>query len=646
MTTKMPNPHYLPEICIKVTLINFTVTFKGLEEQLLGDVVIQEKPEIEQKRDEIVVSMDSDKRTLKNIENMILKLLSESTEEQILDEDTLINVLENSKKTSYEINDRIAQALIVEEEINQTRNQYRTVAIRGSILYFVIADLAGIDPMYQYSLGYIKRLFNKAIEISPQAKELQDRLNILIDNITRIIFTNVSRGLFEAHKIIFSFLIITSINRNSNQVQENHWNLLLRGAGPLLPEELKARPECPDSKVLGPIAWDLIYFIDIYDQPTYGGLTQSIVTQWDAWYEWAVCPDPQVTPLPLEWQEKLNSFERLNVLKAFRPEKLLFAFQNYVMDEMGKFYVESPSASMEVVYADTDVKTPLIFVLSAGADPTSSLIKFAKEKNFAEKLNVISLGQGQGPKADALIRSSKKNGEWVMLQNCHLAKSWMNNLETIVINFGLEEAEIHKDFRLYLTSMPADYFPVSVLQNGVKLTTEPPRGLRANLKRTYQGFTDNVLNDCKKSDAWKKLVFGLSFFHAILQERRKFGPLGWNIRYDFNDSDLDTSMTMLKTFLDEQDEIPWDAMLYVNGHINYGGRVTDDWDRRCLITLLRKYSNPEILEDGYKFSDSGIYFAPTNCSVSAYCEYIDNLPLVENPEVFGLHENANITFQN
>lgn len=214
MTTKMPNPHYLPEICIKVTLINFTVTFKGLEEQLLGDVIIQEKPEIEQKRDEIVVSMDSDKRILKNIESMILKLLSESTEEQILDEDTLINVLENSKKTSWEINERIGQALLVEEDINQTRNQYRTVAIRGSILYFVIADMAGIDPMYQYSLGYIKRLFNKAIEVSPQGKDVNHRLDILIDNITRMIFTNVSRGLFEAHKIIFSFLIITSINRN------------------------------------------------------------------------------------------------------------------------------------------------------------------------------------------------------------------------------------------------------------------------------------------------------------------------------------------------------------------------------------------------------------------------------------------------
>jgi dynein heavy chain len=136
----------------------------------------------------------------------------------------------------------------------------------------------------------------------------------------------------------------------------------------------------------------------------------------------------------------------------------------------------------------------------------------------------------------------------------------------------------------------------------------------------------------------------MAFFHAIVQERRKFGPLGWNIRYEFNDSDLETSRTMLKIFLDEQEDIPWDALLYVTGHINYGGRVTDDWDRRCLISLLRQYSNNDILEDGYKFSESGIYFAPTNGSLDVYRNYIDTLPLIDNPEVFGLHENANITY--
>jgi len=86
--------------------------------------------------------------------------------------------------------------------------------------------------------------------------------------------------------------------------------------------------------------------------------------------------------LPEEWNDKLTNFEKLLLLKVFRPEKLLFSFQNYVIDEMGKFYVESPSVTMEVVYADTDVKTPLIFVLSQGADPTSFLIKFAKEKGY------------------------------------------------------------------------------------------------------------------------------------------------------------------------------------------------------------------------------------------------------------------------
>ena len=99
-------------------------------------------------RDEIVIQMANDKKTLKNIENTILKMLTESTEEQILDEDTLINVLKDSKKTSAEINERIAKATEVEESINITRLGYKSVAVRGSIIYFVIADMAQINDMY------------------------------------------------------------------------------------------------------------------------------------------------------------------------------------------------------------------------------------------------------------------------------------------------------------------------------------------------------------------------------------------------------------------------------------------------------------------------------------------------------------------
>jgi dynein heavy chain len=311
---------------------------------------------------------------------------------------------------------------------------------------------------------------------------------------------------------------------------------------------------------------------------------------------------------------------------------------------MGKFYVEAPATGMDIMYKNLEPITPLVFVLSQGADPTQALIKFADEMGFGDKLNAISLGQGQGPKAEAMIINSKKEGEWVVLQNCHLAKSWMGSLEQIVLNLKLEGDTIHEDFRLFMTSMPASYFPVSVLQNSVKLTTEPPRGIRANVKRTFMELNDKYLDECKKPNEWRKLLFGVTFFHAVIQERRKFGPLGWNIRYEFNDSDLNTSFTMLRIFLDEQNEIPWDALVYQTGHINYGGRVTDDWDRRCLLTILQKYYSSDILDDSYKFNEDGTYFAPASGTHQQYLDYIDSLPLIDKPDIFGLHDNADIIF--
>lgn len=192
--------------------------------------------------------------------------------------------------------------------------------------------------------------------------------------------------------------------------------------------------------------------------------------------------------------------------------------------------------------------------------------------------------------------------------------------------------------------MPCNFFPVFVLQNAVKLTTEPPRGIKANLKRTFNEFEPGFLDSCSKGREWRKLVFGLSFFHSIVQERRKFGPLGWNILYEFNDSDLETSITMLRTFL-EGEEIPWDSILWITGQINYGGRVTDQNDNRCLMATLSKYLCVENLEDGYLYSDSGKYYAPSFGDIDHYITYIDGLPLQDGPEVFGLHENADISYQ-
>lgn len=211
-------------------MINFTVTFSGLEEQLLADVVKNEKPQIEEKRDENIVNLARYMRKIVESENLILKLLNDSNSETLLDNVELIKTLEVSKVTSEEVKIKIKESIELEKTIEETRNQYKEVSIRGSILYFVIKDLALVDPMYQYSLQYISRLFTLSMRTALDDVDIKKRLNNLIDNVTRNIYTNVCRGLFEAHKLIYSFLIATSIKRQSGELLEGYWSLFLRGA--------------------------------------------------------------------------------------------------------------------------------------------------------------------------------------------------------------------------------------------------------------------------------------------------------------------------------------------------------------------------------------------------------------------------------
>lgn len=127
--------------------------------------------------------------------------------------------------------------------------------------------------------------------------------------------------------------------------------------------------------------------------------------------------------------------------------------------------------------------------------------------------------------------------------------------------------KVHKDFRLWLTSMPSLDFPVAILQNGVKMTLEPPRGLRANLVRAYLRYNDKYMNDCSNPEAWKRLLFATCLFHAVIQERRKFGPLGWNIQYDFTDGDLSICQVQVQMFLNEYPEIPY-KVIFCDRSIN------------------------------------------------------------------------------
>ncbi|CAD8108771.1 unnamed protein product [Paramecium sonneborni] len=629
-TTKIANPQYLPEVFIKTTVINFSITFEGLCDQLLGDVMKFEKPEIEKQRDEIIIKMSNANKQLKQAQDSILDLLA-NAQGMILDNEQLIHTLEVSKFQSSDIQKSLEETIIVEKQINESRNLYHSVALRGTILYFVISDMSLIDPMYQYSLQYFKKLYNISLNLTPKTDLLNDRLLYLEETITQTVFKDICRGLFQQHRKIFSFLICAQVQRQNGSISNAAWNLLLR-------DQIPSTPIInPDKIFLKDSQWNLI--LCIQEQITeLIDLSSDIKNNILYWKEFTQIDDiyqasfPKQSPLAV--CTTLNPFYRLLLIKALKPEKIMFGLTEYVVELFGEFYINLASSSMDEIYQSSESQTPIIFILSPGADPTQTLFKLAKEQQ--SQIDVISLGQGQGKKAENLIQKGQKDGTWVMLQNCHLARSWMPQLEKLMESLTSHHIEVHNNFRIFLTSMPAAYFPVSTLQNGLKLTTEPPRGLKSNLLRSYQEFqeTDN------QQKLFKQLFYSISFFHAIVQERRKFGPLGFNISYEFNDSDLDISIQMMKMFIAQEEEVPWDAMQFMIGQINYGGRVTDDQDRVCLTAILKKYLGDHI-ENNVKFSNSGIYYLPED----DYINYISQLPNQEDPEVFGMHENANIVFQ-
>jgi len=195
-------------------------------------------------------------------------------------------------------------------------------------------------------------------------------------------------------------------------------------------------------------------------------IVQEISQDPEAWKHIFSSSDPHTEKIPGKWLTKLSLFQWVVLLKVIREEKLLFTCEEFISKQLGKQFIGSKPLLLDEVFQDTSNVTPIIFILSVGADPSGMLQRFGEklDRRAGEKLHMISLGQGQGPIAETLIAKSQKSGDWVCLQNCHLASSWMVPMERIIERFLPDRVEIHDEFRLWLTSLPSPKFPVSVLQ--------------------------------------------------------------------------------------------------------------------------------------------------------------------------------------
>jgi dynein heavy chain len=526
----------LPEVSVKVTLLNFMITPEGLEDQLLGIVVAKERPDLEEEKSRLVIEAADNKRQLKEIEDQILKVLSES-QGNILDDQSAIDILSSSKRISDEIAKKQKVAEETTKHLDATREGYKPVAYRSSILFFSIAAMANIDPMYQYSLAWYVSLFIRAIEDAEASDNLEKRMGFLIAQNTISVYRNVCRSLYEKDKLLFSFVMCANIMRGDGLLAPDQFTFFLTGGSGLLPDNPPGNPTggmtSDGAPWLAQPRWEEM--LRLSQLEGYEELPADFAKQKAEWYKVYEHEAPHRQKLPGKWDADLNQdgipFERLCILRCLRPDRVVPMVTDFVAEQLGPKYIEPPPFNLEECFADSSPLSPLVFILSPGQDPMTELLKFADGRGMGgKKTNAISLGQGQGPIAQKLISDALFNGSWVVLQNCHLSVSWMPTLEKICEDFV--NGKPSPDFRLWLTSAPSEAFPVSILQNGVKMTNEPPMGLRANLLGSYLSdpisdpeFFDGVAGP--NVWAWKPMVFGLTFFHAVIQERRKFGPIGW-----------------------------------------------------------------------------------------------------------------------
>ena len=631
-TTRLPNPHYSPELSARVTIVDFTVTMRGLEDQLLAKLILKEKRELEQQRVHLVEEVQSYKKKIKQLEDDLLFRLSNSSG-NLLDDTELIDVLAVTKKTAEEVSEKLVGANDANVKITEACEEYRPVAHRAAILYFLIAQFSNVNCMYQTSLAQFNALYEQAIDKSDKAAMPSKRIVNVVEYLTYSVYLYVQRGLFERHKIIFSLMLTNNISLSAKKIDPEWVDVFLKGGSSLDINSVKKKPKewIPDSVWLDIIATSSISHLSDFQD--------SIVRNDGLWRQWFDLEAPEMGKVP-DLEDKLSKFDRMLIIKSMRPDRTLSCANDFIAETLGTKFTESVPLNMEATWAESNCKTPLICLLSAGSDPTKLIEELAKKKKI--KLQGVSMGQGQEVIARRLISQAVLEGSWVLLQNTHLGLGYLQEVESFLLN-----QEISPDFRLWITAEPHPQFPIGLLQMGIKITNEAPVGMKAGLRNSYAGISQDLLESVGRYE-WRQLLFAMCFLHSVVQERRKFGPIGWCVRYEFNASDLGACTQFLQNHILEMDSKKassptWATVRYMISSIQYGGRITDDFDQLLMDTYANKYFQNSVLEKSYELFPG--YNVPDNTEVTFFRQEIEKLRNSESPEIFGLHPNAELTFR-
>lgn len=744
--TKLPNPHYRPEILAYCTLIDFSVTEKGLEDQLLANVVNLEQPELETQKRQLQQEFNGYQIQLLQLENQLLERLS-SAPEDILSDVALIEGLEKTKLTANEVSVALMKGKEAEKDINLAREVSRPVANEASMLYFLMGQLAKVNHMYRYSLDSFMTFFYGALGKVPRDLAVAatsggdnsggsasfmssasfaaayERVPLLREALRWTMFVMVSRGLFEEHKLLFLTQLVLlllrrgAIGANSGYTEEFAWFLL---QGP--------KAVGPDNTIswLSDSQWQALQALIVLEP--FERFVSDLEESEQRFREWYNSPNPEHEKLPLDWRDfdKSAPFLKLLVIRCIRPDRLTQAIANFISQTLpnGAQYLNCDGhlnsfSVLKNAFKDSTPTTPMYFILSPGTDVVADVDKLAVQDEQRIKgvdYHNIALGQGQEEIAMKTLQVSAENGYWVILNNVHLMPKWLLQLDkwleqqtrtakssscaalpTVSKQFeGEVDGEsdgdrersrsvvvspsgLHRAFRLFITSDPSVNIPVGVLERSIKLTNEPPTGLRANVKRAFCCFSKTEVDELEPRT--RCILFALCYFHSLVLERKKFGTQGFNMSYPFASSDLIASSAVLRNYMDNAPaRVPWQDLRYLFGEIMYGGHIVNEFDRVVAATYLQYFLREDLLEElsmvpfaddpsgngggnggggdggGGESSEGGgggsgqqqrrDFFAPKLSSgFDRILDHVNTNLANETPTAFGLHPNAEVAFR-
>ena len=641
IVTKLGNPHYPPEILAKVTLINFGTTPTGLEEQLLGLIVTEEAPGLETKKRELTTQLFTGRNRLVELEDDILRIISGSSA-NLIDDIELINTLQDSKNLADAVNIQLREAEETAREVDAARNVYRSAATRSSTVFFTVISMSNIDPMYQFSLDSYLADFHVNIANSHLLDRNSDsdsqssaeiRVKSIIEHHTIETFKSICIALFENDKMLFALQLCCNVMLEERKLSSAELDFICYGS--INSSENNSLPK-PSVKLNWMEEKAISSLPEL--QHVIHDIIQNIEEDQDSWREWYSSESPETHDLPVSC---ISEVQRLCMIRALRFDRFTNCTKILVKKHLGEAFVLSHPFDLFQACKKSTSSIPLLIILSPGVDPVSQVIQVADA--HSKKLIQIALGQGQGASAIKVIKEASVSSDWVFIANCHLMPTWINDeLEAVIAS--LQTGNTNSHFRLWLSSKPTSTFPLSILQNAVKITTEPPRGLGANLKNIYCQVSQQHFDDYGEIHGYKKVLFCLAWMHCILIERRRFKNLGFNVHYDFSNSDFEVCYDVLKNMLGNDSSIPFDALQYLIGEAIYGGRVTDEWDRRLLNVYTQTLFCQEAV-DQPSFALGGEYTIPDDGTLVSYMTHISSFPTYDHPSAFGQHTNAQVASQ-